>query len=96
MCGVLSFTKDIFSLTELTDVTDLICAQFRTHEKVAPPPSPPPQGRGVVCEVTPIGLLHGSWGVLFLTERTDVTELFHQRFEPTERLRHTEFTERYC
>ena len=31
VCGVLSFTKDIFSLTELTDVTDLICAQFRAH-----------------------------------------------------------------
>ena len=42
------------------------------------------------------------WGVflsrrifLSLTELTDFTELFNQRFEPTERLRHTEFTERY-
>ena len=32
---------------------------------------------------------------LSLTELTDLTELFNQRFEPTERLRHTEFTERY-
>ena len=31
---------------------------------------------------------------LSLTELTDFTELFNQRFEPTERLRHTEFTER--
>ena len=35
------------------------------------------------------------WGGFSLTERTDLTELFNQRFEPTERLRHTEFTERY-
>ena len=31
-----------------------------------------------------------------LTERTEFTELFGAHFEPTERLRHTEFTERYC
>ena len=36
------------------------------------------------------------WGVFSLTELTDLTELFHPRFELTERLRHTEFTERYC
>ena len=30
---------------------------------------------------------------LSLTELTDLTELIHQRFDPTERLRHTEFTE---
>ena len=33
-----------FSLTELTDLTDLFGAQFRAHEEVAPPPTPPPQG----------------------------------------------------
>ena len=33
---------------------------------------------------------------LSLTELTDLTELFHQRFDPTEGLRHTDFTERYC
>ena len=37
-----------------------------------------------------------TWGVFSLTERTEFTELFGARFEPTERLRHTEFTERYC
>ena len=26
-------------------------------KEAAPPPTPPPQGRGVVCEVTPIELL---------------------------------------
>ena len=31
-----------------------------------------------------------------LTELTDLTELFGARFELTEGLRHTEFTERYC
>ena len=32
---------------------------------------------------------------LSLTELTDLTELFHQRFESTERLRHTDITERF-
>ena len=43
------------------------------------------------------------WGVpsltkdiFSLTERTEFTEVFGAHFEPTERLRHTEFTERYC
>ena len=35
------------------------------------------------------------WGVLSLTERTEVTEVFGTRFELTERLRHTEFTEAF-
>ena len=35
-------------------------------------------------------------GVFSLTERTEFTEVFGAHFEPTERLRHTEFTERYC
>ena len=33
------------------------------------------------------------WGVFSLTERTEFTERLGARFEPTERLRHTEFTE---
>ena len=33
------------------------------------------------------------WVVLSLTEHTEVTEVFGAHFEPTERLRHTEFTE---
>jgi len=32
---------------------------------------------------------------LSLTERTELTEHFSTRFEPTEGLRHTEFTERF-
>ena len=59
--------------------------------------------RGVICEVTPIGLLAcfvevflSRWGFFSLTERTEFTELFGAHFEFTERLRHTEFTERYC
>ena len=35
------------------------------------------------------------WGVLSLTERTEFTEPFGAHFEPTERLRHTEFTEAF-
>ena len=34
----------VFSLTERTDLTERYCAQFRAHERVAPPPTPPPQG----------------------------------------------------
>ena len=60
-----------------------------------PSPGPSPVGRGVVCEVTPIGLL--AYFVEFsLTEPTELTEPFCARFEPTEGLRHTEVTERYC
>ena len=36
------------------------------------------------------------WGALSLTEPTEFTEPFGAHFEPTERLRHTENTERYC
>ena len=50
-------------------------------------------GREVVWEVMPVGLLTFFVVSFSLTELTDLTELFHQRFEPTERLRHTEFTE---
>ena len=36
------------------------------------------------------------WEGFSLTERTEFTEVFGAHFEPTERLRHTEVTERYC
>ena len=43
--GEFLLSRRIFlSLTELTDLTEHICAQFRSHEEVAPPPTPPPQG----------------------------------------------------
>ena len=35
------------------------------------------------------------WGVFSLTERTEFTEVFGAHFEPTESLRHTEFTEAF-
>ena len=35
------------------------------------------------------------WEVFSLTEPTDLTELFGSRFDSTERLRHTDITERY-
>ena len=41
------------------------------------------------------GTLETCWGVFSLTELTDLTEHFNQRFELTERLRHTDITERY-
>ena len=74
----------------------------RTHS--GPSPNPSPAGRGVICEVTPIGLL--VWGVgsfffhagdFFLSQSAQSSlSIFAHSFEPTERLRHTEFTERYC
>ena len=48
----------------------------------------------VLCEKK--NIFETRWGVFSLTERTEFTELFAYSFEPTEGLRHTEFTERYC
>ena len=47
----------------------------------------------VLCEKK--NICETRWGVFSLTELTDLTELFNQRFEPTEGLRHTDITERY-
>ena len=54
----------IFSLTELTDLTELFAHYFDPTEGLrhtefteASPPTPLRMERGVVCEVTPIGLL---------------------------------------
>ena len=41
------------------------------------------------------GTLETRWGVFSLTERTEFTEPFGARFEPTEGLRHTEVTEAF-
>ena len=41
------------------------------------------------------GVFLSHWGVFSLTERTEFTEVFGAHFKSTERLRHTEFTERY-
>ena len=41
------------------------------------------------------GTLETRWGVFSLTERTEFTEPFGAHFEPTEGLRHTEFTEAF-
>ena len=54
----------VFFLTELTDEQKPFCAQFEPTEGLrhtefteASPPAPLRMERGVVCEVTPIGLL---------------------------------------
>ena len=47
----------------------------------------------IFCERKIVG--YSQWGVLSLTERTEFTEHFGAHFEPTERLRHTEFTEAF-
>ena len=48
----------------------------------------------VICEKK--NIFETRRGVLSLTEHTEFTEVFGAHFEPTEGLRHTEFTERYC
>ena len=42
-----------------------------------------------------LGLLSLTKDIFSLTELTDLTERFGARFEPTEGLRHTEFTEAF-
>ena len=50
----------VFSLPEPTDLTEPICAQFRVHEEVAPPPTPPPQGGAWYVRLPLLGCLHTS------------------------------------
>ena len=45
----------------------------------------------VLCEKK--NICETRWGGFSLTERTEFTEVFGAHFEPTEGLRHTEFTE---
>ena len=99
-----------FSLIELTELTEPFCARFKLTEGLRPtenteasPPAPLRMERGVVCEVTPIGLL--TWflgnsfshaGEVFLSQNSQMNRsLFAHSFEPTEGLRHTDITERY-
>ena len=49
----------------------------------------------MVCEVTPTGLLVYFVKVFSLTELTDLTDFFAHCLELTERLRHTDITERF-
>ena len=62
---------EFFSLTELTELTEPFCARFEpteglrhTENTEASPPTPLQMERGVVCEVTPIGLVIGGDGLL--------------------------------
>ena len=50
----------------------------------------------LVCEVTPIGLLTYFVKVFLSQSAQSSLSIFAHSFEPTEGLRHTEFTERYC
>ena len=63
---------------------------------LASPPAPLRMARGVICEVTPIGLLT-YFVKVFLSQSTQSSlSILAHSFEPTEGLRHTENTERYC
>ena len=67
--GYFFLSRRVFlSLTDLTDLTEPFCAHFEpteglrhTENTEASPPTPLRMERGVVCEVTPIGLF--AWGV---------------------------------
>ena len=49
----------------------------------------------LLCYLWEKNIGDSQWGVLSLTERTEFTEVFSAHFEPTEGLRHTEFTEAF-
>ena len=74
-----------------------------TENTEASPPAPLRMERGVVCEVTPTGLLIIGDGLLNIRRTyrgiSVITPLSIRRGvggEASESLRHTEFTERYC
>ena len=56
-------------------------------------PSPSPNGEGSSMGGYPYWAACTCHRVFSLTERTEFTEVFGAHFEPTEGLRHTEFTE---
>ena len=99
-----------FSLTELTDLTELSHQCFEATEGLrhtdnteALPPAPLRMERGVVCEVTPFGLLMKGDGLLNIWRTcrgiSVITPLSIRRGaggEASVGLRHTEVTERYC
>ena len=69
---------------------------------MASPPTSPQKGEAWYVRLPLLGCLCGAWGVFsfmldifFLTELTDLTEPLCARSELTERLRHTDITERY-
>ena len=108
----------VFSLTELTDLTEPICALFRAHR------TPPayrvhrallPKVAVTFCEIGRLNVsvklcvfcssvffcekkkTLESRGEVFLSQSAQSSRsFFAHSFEPTERLRHTEFTERFC
>ena len=84
-----------FFLSQSAQSSRRFLAHISSPQDSGPSPNPSPAGRGVVCEVTPNGLLAYFVGVFSLTERTEFTEVFGAHFEPTEGLRHTENTERF-
>ena len=93
---------EFFSLTELTELTEPFCARFEPTERLRHTENTERYCYlwGEKCEkqnalTVRERALESSWVVLSLTESTELTELFNQRFEPTEGLRHTEITERY-
>ena len=69
--GVFLSHWGVFSLTERTEFTEVFGVHFEPTEGLRPtenteasPPAPLRMERGVVCEVTPIGLVIGGDGLL--------------------------------
>ncbi|MEZ7747601.1 hypothetical protein [Prevotella jejuni] len=65
--------KDNIWIKEIIDILYKIRWGWRAKDG-GPSPFPSPAGRGVICEVTPIGLLVYFVKVFSLTELTDLTE----------------------
>ena len=77
----------VLSLTEHTKFTEVLSARINSWGSFSL------TERTKFTEVLSARI--NSWVSFSLTEYTDLTELSHQRFDPTERLRHTDITERY-
>ena len=84
-----------FFLSQSAQSLRRFLAHISSPQDSGPSPNFSPAGRGVVCEVTPTGLLAYFVEVFALTELTELTEPFGTHFDPTEGLRHTENTERF-
>ena len=67
-------------LSQSTQSSRRFLAHISSPQDSGPSPNPSPAGRGVVCEVTPNGLLAYFVEVFALTELTELTEPFWRTF----------------
>ena len=77
--GVFSFMLDIFFSHRVHRVNRAFSTNVSSPQDSGPSPNPSPTGRGVICEVTPIGLLTRFLGIFF----SHRTHRFNRTFQPT-------------